>query len=332
MPNRRKLRPVLDGEFWLIGASPADLDLPRLVEQVPSPQAPDGAPVHECVDHHLFQSDDGAWHLWGCIRKTTVGRILYHWEGQRLVGEPWRQTGDIIRADRGAGESLEDWRGEEWIQSPYVVVQEGTYYMFYGGHGTAADENGNPVPYEDPRMACQMCLMTSQDGRTWTRHRNEIGQSRLFVGPGETRDPCVIEIDGVWHLYHAGYHDRDAAQAGFYVRTSDDLIHWSNWRLVHQDVRYGADRWHTECPHVVYRAGYFYLFRTANYARAETYVFRSQDPYDFGIGDARDNYVGPIAVAAPEIVVDVQGNEMISSNHDLFGGTQLCRLRWEADD
>lgn len=103
------------------------------------------------------------------------------------------------------------------------------------------------------------------------------------------------------------------------------------WKLVHQDARYGAGRWNTECPHVVYRDGYFYLFRTANYARAETVVFRSQDPCDFGIGDARDKYVGSIAVAAPEIIVDAEGNEYISSNHDLAGGTRLCRLRWERE-
>ena len=60
-------------------------------------------------------------------------------------------------------------------------------------------------------------------------------------------------------------------------------------------------------------------------------MFRSQDPYDFGAGDAGVKYVGSIAVAAPEIVVDAVGNEYTSSNHDLFGGTRLCRLRWEKE-
>ena len=257
-----------------------------------------------------------------------MGRILYHWEADSLTQSHWRQTGEVIRADHGAGESLHDWRGEEWIQSPFVVRDAGTYYMFYGGHGTGVDESGHPVPDGDLRMACQICLMTSTDGRHWTRHRNDDGHSCLFLGPGEARDPCLIQVDGLWCLYYAGYHP-DAPQAGYYVRTSEDLVHWSDWRTVHLDPRYGPGRWDTECPHVVFRGGHYYLFRTEDYASARTHVFRSADPFDFGIGDASDRYVGLIAVAAPEIIVDCDGAEYITSNHDLRGGTRICRLRWE---
>ena len=53
---------------------------------------------------------------------------------------------------------------------------------------------------------------------------------------------------------------------------------------------------------------------------------------DFGIGNADDKYVGPIDAAAPEIAVDTaSGQEYISSNHDLDGGTRMCRLKWIAD-
>ena len=328
MSSRTKFRPVLGGDFWLIGATP---ELPD--ELTPHGQAIDrsvGHPMHECVDHHVFQSTDGAWHLWGCVRKTAVGRILVHWEAQSLTQSPWRPTGEIMRADQEAGECLNDHRGEEFLQSPFVVQDASTYYMFYGGHGTGVDAAGNPVPRDDARTACQICLMTSQDGRRWTRHRNEQGYSRLFLGPGETRDPCVIEIGGLWHMYYAGYHDEDPEEAGFYVRTSTDLIHWSDWRLVHQDRRYGSGRWDTECPHVVFRGGDYYLFRTEDYPSARTHVFRSQDPLDFGIGDASDKYVGMIAVAAPEIIQGPYGTEYITSNHDLRSGTTLCRLRWES--
>jgi beta-fructofuranosidase len=326
MASKTKLHPLLDGEFWLIGANPELSEL--ITEGRIADESVDG-PLHECVDHHIFQSVDGAWHLWGCIRGTPVGRMLYHWEAESLTESPWRQTGEIIRAEQEAGESLDDWRGEEWIQSPFVVQEAGTYYMFYGGHGTGADASGNPVPRGDPRTACQMCLMTSKDGRNWTRYRGKDGYSRLFIGPGETRDPCLIKIEGLWHMVYAGYHNEDPNEAGFYVRTSTDLIHWSDWQLVHQDRRYGAGRWDTECPHVVFREGYYYLFRTENYAAAKTHVFRSEDPFDLSVGDASDKYVGMIAVAAPEIIVDRDGTEYITSNHDLRGGTRLCRLKWE---
>lgn len=329
MSESIKLKPVLEGEFWLIGARP---DLPELASEA---GMPDGAAmasqVHECVDHHIFQSVDGAWHLWGCIRLTPIGRLLYHWEAERLTQSRWRQTGEVIRADRSAGESLDEWRDEEFIHSPYVVQDAGVFHMFYGGHSSGLDATGRPVAGEDPRAAWQMCLMTSRDGRTWTRHRDRNGYSRVFVGPGTTRDPCLIRIDGLWHLYYAGSHGGDRDERGFYVRTSENLVDWSDWRLAHQDQspRFTTMPYHTECPHVVFREGSYYLFRTEDYPTARTHVFRSDDPLDFGIGDAQGKYVCTIAVGAPEVIVDREGAEYITSNHDLRTGTKMCRLRWE---
>ncbi|TFG72760.1 MAG: hypothetical protein E4H27_02030 [Anaerolineales bacterium] len=327
--HKKKLRPVLDGDFWLLGPNPKNLDLPVLVEPERNPDTPEEAPTHECVDHHVFRSDDGAWHLWGCIRKTTVGRILYRWEGISLTAAPWQPSGEIIRVDRDAGESLAHHGGEECIQSPFVVVVDGSYFMFYGGGGSGVNEERQPVNPRDPDMAGQMCLMTSSDGRYWERYLNEDGQSRIFVGPIAARDPCLINIDGLWTMYYAGYQGQNDGQAGFYARTSADLIHWSGRKLVHLDVRYGGHRWQTECPHVVYRDGYYYLFRTVHYTSSETQLFRSEDPLDFGVGDASEKYVGRIAVAAPEIIVTDDGNEFITSNHNLAGGTRVYRLRWE---
>ena len=278
----------------------------------------------------MFQSADGAWHLWGCIRRTAVGRLLYHWQGADLAHTPWAPTGEIMRADPAAGESLADWQGEEWIQSPFVVQADGRYYFFYGGHSTGRDAGGQPVPADDARVACQICLMTSPDGRHWQRHVDADRFSRLFAGPGEARDPCLIQIDGRWHLYYAGYADGDQEQAGIYLRTSDDLLHWSAPRLAHSGHAIASGRWSHECPQVVVRGGSYYLLRTADYAAAETYVFRSDDPADFGVGaEALRKYVGLLAVAAPEIIVDAAGREYITSNHDLQAGTQLCGLVWD---
>ena len=319
--SRHKLRPVLDGDFWMIGDNP---DLGPLQGNTD----PARGGVQECVDHHVFQSTDGAWHLWGCIRGTAVGRVLYRWEADSLTQKHWRQTGEVMRIDRAAGECLNG-RAEECIQSPFVVQSGGLYCMFYGGSMAGSDEAGRAVDPDDPAMAGQMCLATSPDGRNWTRHRDEAGRSRVFIGPSVTRDPCLIRIDDVWHLYYAGYHDDRPGNAGFYVRTSQDLVRWSDWELVHQDFEFGAGNWNTECPHVVERGGWFYLFRTENYAARKTHVFRSTNPHDFGIGDASEHYVCPFPVAAPEIILDAEGNEYITSNHNLAGGTMMCRLAWE---
>ena len=336
---KKKLKPVLDGDFWMIGDNP---DLGELQGPYADPRWPGQVLNQEPVDHCICQSSDGAWHLWGCIRKTKVGRILYHWEGESLTTPHWRQTGEVIRADRDAGESMLFQESAEWIQSPYVIQHEGRYWMFYGGYASEVNEGGQPQDEStqagDAGFDGQMCLMTSVDGRQWTRHRDAQGRSRLFVGPGEVRDACLIEVDGLWHLYYAGYHGGRRSNHGFYLRTSQDLMHWSGWTCVHQDPRpqFGARNYDTECPHVVERGGYYYLFRTEDYAGAKTHVFRSKDPRDFGVGDARPYYVCSIAVAAPEIIVDSaadggDGSEYVSSNHNLDGGTMLCRLRWIPD-
>ena len=327
MTGKLPLRPRLAGEFWLIGASPV---LPEFPDAGMRETGANARAQPECVDHHLYQGSDGAWHLWGCIRRTAVGRILYHWEGSRLDEGPWRATGEYYRADRAAGESLEGLEGQEWIQSPFFVKAGGLYYMFYGGHGTGTNRHGRPVLYEDPGMECQICLMTSTDGRHWVRFRNADGYSRVFAGPGEVRDPCVVMIAGTWHMYYAGYHDDDRDKAGIYLRTSADLLHWSDWRLVHAAHQIATGRWSHECPHVVERGGRFYLFRTEDYATARTHVFCSDNPRDFGVGAAADEkYLGELPVAAPEIIFDASGQEYITSNHDLRLGTQLCRLTWE---
>jgi hypothetical protein len=358
---KRKLRPVFEGDWWLIGASP-DLDhlLPEAARE--KPVSSDASKLmtqaiehgidkdylekmlanreqyarnkNEPVDHHIFRGPDGQWHLWGCVRRTSVGRILYHWEADELTQSPWVATDELIRCDISAGECIDDFGGEEWIQSPYFVHENDIYYMFYGGHSIGMDAQGKHVDGSTPDFSmfdasCQICLMTSPDGRNWTRYKNEQGYSRLFTGPGEARDPCLIKIDDLWHLYYSGYDGNPLRTGAIYVRTSPDLINWSDHRIVHRDKLFGGPTWTQECPHVVYRDGYFYLFRTENYYEAVTHVYRSEDPLDFGIEDKGDKYVGVIACAAPEIHVH-DGQEYLSSNHDPATGTQMCRLKWRA--
>ncbi len=319
---KRKLVPIIDGNWWLIGPPPADLD-----ERLPGKPIPVDAREHNaCVDHHIFRSTDGIWHLWGCIRATKVGRVLYHWEADDIHRSPWRDTGEFLRANPAAGESVNDWNGQEWLQSPYIVQHAGTFYMFYGGHATGPDASDG-IAYDDPALPMQMCLMTSPDGRHWTAHRDRRGYSRIFVGPGEVRDPCVLRIGTKWHCYYAGFSDGNRDHPGFYCRTSDDLVHWSDFTCIHMDLKLAGGRWNTECPHVVHRDGYYYLFRTEEYYSRRTHVFRSEDPMDIGAGDARNHYVATFPAAAVEIY-EIGGQEYVSSSHDPRAGTQMARVRW----
>jgi hypothetical protein len=352
--TKRKLRPVLDGPWWLIGPSPVlegkvDGSAAHRIDFEKGRVGEHNAPV----DHHIVRDDDGAFHLWGCVRNTAIGRLLYHWETDDLTKSPWRDTGEIIRVNRDVGESIDDWFGEEWIQSPFFVHFDETYYMFYGAHRAGIDSEGRPVDVASrlagggtgepgggsgpagpggDRSLYQICLMTSPDGRNWTRHVDAAGMSRLFLGPGETRDPCVVRIGELWYMYYAGYFNYDAPTegAGFVARTSDDLLHWSDWRIVHQDPQFGDRRTDAECPFVIEKEGYFYLFRTVDYYRCMTLVFRSDDPLNFGIGDAGSKFVGRLPCAAGELY-SFDGQEYVSSSHTPLFGEQLCKLKWVED-
>jgi hypothetical protein len=234
-----------------------------------------------------------------------------------------------MRPDRSAGESVADWEGQEWIQSPFVVRDHSHFYFFYGGHSTGLDRYGCEVSFRDPNLECQICLMTSTDGRNWGRYRNEHKHSRLFSGPGEARDPCVIRIGDTWYLYYAGHESGAPLQPGIYLRTSLDLVHWSAPQLVHRALQFGAGLWTHECPHVVQRGDFFYLFRTEDYDRARTHLFWSQDPTNFGIDETSgEKYLGLYPLVAPEVIVDENGSEFITSCHDLQKGINICRLTW----
>jgi hypothetical protein len=351
--KKEKLMPVIASDWWLIGAPPKDLsppppdELERLVADRQRLSGREGKAYDdygqimakqltsiEPVDHHIFQASDGYWHLWGCVRNTSFGRVLYHWRAKKLEESPWEETGEFIRSDTNAGESINGWYGQEWIQSPYIIQEKGKYYMFYGGLSTGKDKAGNVVLGNPPHVGMrkaesQMCLMTSVDGLKWERYKNDVGFSRVFVGPGTVRDASLIKIKNLWYLYYTG-DEQNHLIGGIFVRTSKDLIHWSDYKLVHHDASFGATTWQHECPHVLYRSGYYYLMVTENYKSAKTHVYRSEDPMNFGITteESQRMYAGPIGCAAPE-VYQVDGKEYVSSNHNPSLGTQMARLEWK---
>jgi len=322
-----KMLPVIEGPWWVIAPEP---DLTELGLQPTRGNVQPNQPN----DHYIFQTDDGKWHLWACVRLTAVGRILAHWEADSLTQSPWYWTGEIIRADKKAGESLIDWYNQEFIQSPFVVKNNETFFMVYGGYDTGLNPEGKPVnPARNYNSAeKQICLMTSTDGREWVRHQNEQGFSRIFMGPGAARDPCIIRSGERWLIYYCGHHNWDRTCGAIYVRTSIDLIHWSDWKIAHYDKNSEHKSWLPESPAVVFRKGYYYLFRTHG-PEGGTYIFRSRDPFNFGQGDVSDHLVTRLEVIAPEIIVDEKGNEYISKIHDPEKGygIQLARLRWDIE-
>lgn len=292
-----------------------------------------GLEINHPNDHTLFQDDAGHWHLWACVRHTRVGRVLAHWSSPKLLQAPWKLEPDVIRCDRTAGESRVEWRDQEFLQSPFVVQHAGQWWMIYGGYDTGFDRHGQPTD-DYNRQEKQLCLMTSPNGREWTRHHNTEGLSRLFWGPGAVRDPMVGHFGGRWIAYYSGHHDQDRNRAGIYARESDDLLTWSDWHLVHFDERPGPSGkpFHPESPFVVQRQGRYYLFRTHGHVRG-CQVFVSDDPLSFGLNaqecEARRVAHLP-AIIAPEILQLPDGRQYITTITDgQRYGIRIAELRWE---
>ena len=232
------------------------------------------------MDFAVWQAKDGDWQLWSCIRQTKCGgktRLFYRWEGKALTDGNWTPKGIAMKADPDVGET------NGGLQAPHVIRRDGKFLMFYGDWQHIA-------------------MAASEDGKTFDRQLNRAGTVGLFdEGPGSnTRDPMVLPIGDVLYCYYTAYLGGRGAD---YCRMSwTNLGDWGPSKLVAFGGQAGTNPFSAECPHVVYLDGYYYLFRTQRYGEdAQTSVYRSQDPLDFGIEDDRC-FVGTLPVAAPEII------------------------------
>jgi beta-fructofuranosidase len=283
--------PVIEGESWRICESP-DLD---------SLNGPDLSKQH-VVDHGFIQDATGKWHLWACIRGTRVGRLLYGWEGESLEDGPWTHTGIKARADTTWGEQ----KGEqESIQAPYFMQIDGKYYCFYNSVGIR--------------------MMTSADGAHYQREKVKDNNNILYEKGG--RDVMVMEDDGKYYAYSTVTTvARDGWLWGFViVRTSTDLNNWGDYTIVSEGGRAGNGPVSAESPFVQKYQGYYYLFRASS-VTGTTFVYRSEDPYNFGVNDD-SKLVAELPIKAPEIIYH-EGQWYISDLAD-FKGIKLARLQWE---
>ncbi len=287
------LIPVIDGDWWAVAGNP---DLGPLTD-----------PRQQPVDFALWQAADGSWQLWSCIRHTRCGghtRLFYRWEGQKLTDENWTPKGIALQADTDLGEQ------PGGLQAPHVIRVGGEYKMLYGD-------------WE------RICLAASADGKDFSRVLGPDGQPGLFTeGRGaNTRDPMVLPVGDTFHCYYTAYPGRKGA---VYCRTSPDLRHWSASKRVAFGGSAGTGPCSAECPHVVRHqpSGAYYLFRTQKYGRsAQTSVYRSEDPLDFGIEDDRC-LVCRLPVAAPEIIRH-DGRWFIAALLPSLQGIRIARLKWE---
>jgi hypothetical protein len=260
------LTPRLFGDWWTVAGDP---DL-----------GPFTNPGQQVVDFGIWQAADDSWQIWSCIRgtkETGKTRLFHRWEGAKLTDTNWTPKGIALRADPALGET------SGGLQAPFVLWHQEKYWMFYGDWAN-------------------ICLATSTDGKTFSRYQNAAGKPQLdFVGPIDRdrngRDPMVCRIGSKWFCYYTAHPE----SKGFdFARTSDDLIHWSEERVVAARGQSGDGPYSAECPLVVEpQPGQFYLFRTQRYGKdAQTMVYYSCDPLDFGIDNDAEHYVTTLPLTA----------------------------------
>lgn len=297
--------PVLANNWWQIAGVP---DLGALNGS--------GTPPMQPVDFSVWQAADGTWQAESCIRHTAESggtRLFYRWEGPNFTDSNWAGQGIVMRSNRdNAGNVVNYGETDGWMQAPEVFKNlDGTYGMTYG--------TGQAIAFA-----------TSTDGKNFTRTLNGSGLSPNFSGTGgSTRDPYVLRADNQWYNY---YTDNNGY---VYARTSSDLVSWGPEVKVAfggEAIASPADQWNSaECPFVVETSpGDFYLFRTQYYGPpgpAQTRVYFSHDPLNFGINDDANYLVGKLPIAVPELV-KVDGQWYMGALRPNLDGLQLSALNF----
>ncbi|MEA1951165.1 MAG: hypothetical protein U9N87_07260, partial [Planctomycetota bacterium] len=279
-----------------------------------NPELPEiGTKPGAVVDHCFFEAADGHWELWTQIRGTAKGRLFFRWEGTKQFDRAdWTPRRICWRADPKYGESIGTAKDNDMIQAPFVYSENGKYTVYYGG-GPRGDGPGH-----------QICTATSDDGIKFVRTKDAQGRSRVFAGPGRSRDAMILKIGDRYFCYYCADENGKGVIA---LRTTKDLASgkWSDYSVASRGGILGTHNCSQQCPFVVYRHGWYYLFKMAYSNEYRTAVYASKDPAFFGHED--DSLVAMLPASAAEII-RVGEQDYISSLIPGYGGVRIARLNW----
>lgn len=270
-------------------------------------------PKQEVVDFAIWEARDGTWQAWSCIRHTAergATRLFHRWQGPNPETPGWEAMGVAMRADPAFGERLGS------LQAPYVMKLDDRYWLFYTSGGRAFAAAG-------------------EDGKTFARTRRgrpdfglfesfATGEDKVIGGGG--RDIMILRDQGRWIAYYTANPDQIGR---VYARVSSDLMNWEAPRVVAWGGEAGTNFYSAECP-FVYRPAdspWYFLFRTQNYkTHPMTRVYRSRDPFDFGLD--HDRFLAArLPVAAPELI-SYQGRLLLAALTPELQGLRTARIEF----
>lgn len=237
-------------------------------------------PDNHLNDFCIFRDRDGVWHGIGIIGTGTWDseRSLFHSSSPSL-SEPFESQEPLFVENPPDGLAPQK-------HAPFVVERNGVYHLYYR------------------RPPGTIMLVRTGDPWRWE------GLGDLVFKERDARDVCILEHEGQFLMYYCqsclptgGSAQVDGAlHACVMVRTSSDLIEWSDARIAHHDEP--ATHSFLESPFVIKRPEGFYLFIChRRIGRRITVVVFSRDPFHFPPG--RDRWLTILAPAhAAEIVED----------------------------
>lgn len=210
-------------------------------------------------DHTLIQDRAGRWHVFGIWHPEPAAPLdetmFLHASAQDLTGAEWSIHDPVLHARTEIGETH--------VWAPHVIHHDGRYWMFYAG-GTA------------DHTAYRMTLATSDDLFTWTPH-----DPILFEDGFDARDPMVIHDGRRWLMYYT----RNSAPTGGHhqvgVRSSEDLMTWSQPSVAYQSAVSGTYGGPTESPFVTRAGEGWILFVCESTQYDRTLAYFSNDPLHF---------------------------------------------------
>lgn len=262
-------------------------------------------------DHTLVQAADGRWHVFGIWHAEPAAPLdevfFLHASAPSLDSADWTIHEPVMHARREVGETH--------VWAPHVIRHGGVYWMFYCG-GTADHER------------YRIDVATSTDLFTWT-HRPE---GPLFEDGFDARDPMVVRdrARDRWLMYYTRTERPDGGHHEVAVRTSGDLLRWSQPSVAYRSAQAGTFGGPTESPFVIQRGTEWILFICESGIYDCTLAYASTDPMRFTDDGAIDV---DLDEHCAEIVEDpATGRTWITGGGWGRGGLSIRELRVSADD
>lgn len=263
-------------------------------------------------DHAFVKGNDGKWHIFGITHPLVETKPLatgIH-EGENVSfhaissAQKFKKTlknnhyTDLPKVLSPKERPLETVANH----APYIVKKDNLFHMIYG-----------PSPIR---------LAVSYDLSNW-----EL-KGALFSEIDGARDPNILFHDGIYYVIYCSKRE-------VRLRKSSDLINWSDSKTI-----FSSNEFDPESPSLIYFNNSFYLFVCSwdgiwdqkdiqGAYQFKTYVYNSNQPTDFGIGNQKE--IGTLNAHAPEIFQGENEQWYISSVEWPFRGVSVDKLYWNKD-